>query len=152
MGNHEECPFCDWNSRAADRAVCRRFGVSCDPSFAPCAVDGITFRAKNAAIPIIYYIYYHGLAGSIVKATYDAEDRENIAKWLSLTFIKSIFGGQSDSALVTMRKVLKDTKSTKFPAQELMDAFKNDPARNYSFDDEFLEGLLEAQKDSNDAF
>ena len=111
-----------------------------------------TFRAKNAAIPIIYYIYYHGLAGSIVKATYDAEDRENIAKWLSLTFIKSIFGGQSDSALVTMRKVLKDTKSTKFPAQKLMDAFKNDPARNYSFDDEFLEGLLEAQKYSNDAF
>ena len=42
MGNHEECPFCDWNSRAADRAVCRRFGVSCDPSFAPCAVDGIS--------------------------------------------------------------------------------------------------------------
>ena len=33
-----------------------------------------------------------------------------------------------------------------------MDAFKNDPARNYSFDDEFLDGLLEAQKDSNDAF
>ena len=51
-----------------------------------------------------------------------------------------------------MRKVLKETNIKKFPAQELMDAFKNDPARNYSFDDEFLDGLLEAQKDSNDAF
>lgn len=111
-----------------------------------------TFRAKNAAIPVIYYIYYNDLADAIVKVTYDAEDRKGIAKWLTLTFIKSIFGGQTDSVLVSMRKVLKETDNKKFPAKELMDAFKNDPARNYSFDDEFIDGLLEAQKDSNDAF
>jgi hypothetical protein len=51
-----------------------------------------------------------------------------------------------------MRRVLKESDNKKFPAQELMDAFKNDPARNYSFDDKFIDGLLEAQKDSNDAF
>lgn len=111
-----------------------------------------TFRAKNAAIPIIYYIYYKNLSDIIVKVNYDAKDKEAITKWLILTFIKSIFGGQTDTVLITMRKVLKETNIKKFPAQELMDAFKNDPARNYSFDDEFLDGLLEAQKDSNDAF
>lgn len=111
-----------------------------------------TFRAKNAAIPVIYYIYYHDIADSVVKPTYDKEDKNAITKWLTLTFIKSIFGGQTDSVLVSMRKVLKETKCTRFPAQELMDSFRNDPARNYSFDDEFLDGLLEAQKDSNDAF
>lgn len=111
-----------------------------------------TFRAKNAAIPIIYYIYYKGLQDTIVKATYDEEDKKAITRWLTLTFIKSIFGGQTDSVLVAMRKVLKETDNKQFPAQELMDAFKNDPARIYSFDDEFLDGLLEAQKDSNDAF
>lgn len=111
-----------------------------------------TFRAKNAAIPIIYYIYYNNLADSIIKATYDPEDKRTIAKWLAITFIKSVFGGQTDSVLISMRKVLKETDNKKFPAQELMDTFKNDPARNYSFDDEFIDGLLEAQKDSNDAF
>lgn len=111
-----------------------------------------TFRAKNAAIPVIYYIYYNNIADAVVKATYDADDKKTITKWLTLTFIKSIFGGQTDSVLVTMRKVLIENKGKKFPAQELMDSFKNDPARNYSFDDEFLDGLLEAQKDSNDAF
>lgn len=111
-----------------------------------------TFRAKNAAIPIIYYIYYKDLQDTIVKATYDAEDKKAITRWLVLTFIKSIFSGQTDSVLVTMRKVLKESDNKQFPAQELMDAFKNDPARNYSFDDEFLNGLLEKQYESNDAF
>lgn len=111
-----------------------------------------TLRAKNASIPVIYYIYYNNLADVVVKATYDAEDKKNITRWLNLTFLKSIFGGQTDSVLVSMRRVLKENEHKKFPAQELMDAFRNDPARNYSFDDEFLDGLLEAQKDSNDAF
>lgn len=114
--------------------------------------NNITFRAKNAAIPVIYYIYYNNLSDTIVKATYDKDDKEAISNWLILTFIKSIFGGQTDSVLVAMRKVLKNAKGKKFPAKELMDTFKNDPARNYSFDDDFLDGLLDAQKDSNDAF
>lgn len=111
-----------------------------------------TFRAKNAAIPVIYYIYYHDLAYDIVKPTYDEEDKQNIARWLNLTFIKSIFGGQTDSVLVLMRKVLKETENKLFPEQELMDAFKNNPARNYSFDEDFIDGILESQKDSNEAF
>lgn len=111
-----------------------------------------TFRAKNAAIPVIYYIYYKDIADSVVKATYDSEDKKNIAQWLTLTFIKSVFGGQTDSVLVAMRRVLKETDNKKFPIAELMDAFRSDAARNYSFDDEFIDGLLEAQKDSNDAF
>lgn len=111
------------------------------------------FRAKNAAIPVIYYIYYHDLADKITKVNYDKDDRLAISKWLSLSFIKSIFGGQPDTVLVRMRKVLHDTASTnKFPVQELMDAFKSDPSRNYSFDDDYLDGLLESQKDSNEAF
>jgi uncharacterized protein with ParB-like and HNH nuclease domain len=110
------------------------------------------FRAKNAAIPVIYYIHKNHLSECIVKATYDNENKKTISKWLVLTFIKSIFGGQTDSVLVNMRKVLKNNNSNEFPAKELMDAFKGDPARNYSFDDDYIEGLLESQKDSNEAF
>lgn len=114
--------------------------------------NNTTFRAKNAAIPIIFYIYYNDLDNSIVKATYDLEEKKNISRWLILSFIKSMFGGQTDNVLVLMRKVLKEKIGQKFPVQALMDAFKNDAARNYSFDDEFIDGLLETQKDSNDAF
>lgn len=110
-----------------------------------------SFRAKNAAIPIIYYIHSHNLADTINTPLYDKKDKETIAKWLILSFIKSIFGGQSDSVITTIRNVLKETNSNKFPAQEIMDAFKSE-SKNYSIDDDFITGLLEAQKDSNEAF
>lgn len=110
-----------------------------------------SFRAKNAAIPIIYYIHSHNLADKINTPLYDREDKEIIAKWLILSFIKSIFGGQSDSVITTIRSVLRETKSKMFPAQEIMDAFKSE-SKNYSIDDDFITGLLEAQKGSNEAF
>lgn len=111
-----------------------------------------TFRAKNAAIPIIYYIYHGNLADKVTKATYTAGDKEKIAKWINLSFIKSIFGGQTDSVLVTIRKMLRDNITGEFPLKGIMEAFKSDPARNYSMDDDFIEGLLSAQYESNEAF
>lgn len=111
-----------------------------------------TFRAKNAAIPVIYYIYYNNLETTIIKPTYDATDKKSISQWLILSFLKSIFGGQPDSVLITMRKVLRENMGGKFPVDKLMEAFLADPAKNYSLDEDFIDGLLEAQKDSNEAF
>ncbi|WP_391591889.1 hypothetical protein MCAV_00450 [[Mycoplasma] cavipharyngis] len=50
-----------------------------------------------------------------------------------------------------MRTVLSKNLGEIFPYKELIDAFKNDPARNYSFDDEFIDGLIESEKDSDNA-
>ncbi len=111
-----------------------------------------TFRAKNAAIPIIYYIYYNNLENVIAIPSYkDKENKKIIKRWLILTFIKSIFGGQTDSVLRKMRDVLKTNLKNVFPDKVLMDAFKADPARNYSLDDDFINNLIEAEKDSDDA-
>ena len=110
------------------------------------------FRAKNAAIPIIYYIYYNKLNKKIIKATYDKEDKELISKWINLSFIKSIFGGQTDTVLVNIRKVLKENIGNRFPLEGIINAFKNDPARNYALDDDFIDGLLTSQYESNEAF
>ena len=74
----------NWNS--LKKAIIAAFKL-----FDMLGFDNSTFRAKNAAIPVIYYIYYNNLADCIVKPTYNAEDKNNIMKWLTLTFIKSIF-------------------------------------------------------------
>jgi len=102
-------------------------------------------RAKNAAIPIAYYIYKNNLADAVVKTTYDAQDKKNIAKWLAMSLLKGIFGGQSDSILKTTRTVIKESSSDKFPIQEIFDRFKSDPDKNYSFGDETINSFLEEE-------
>ena len=126
--------------------------VSAFKLFKKLGFDDRSFRAKRAAIPVIYYIFYNNLENQIFKPTFDKDDQKAIAKWLTLSFMKSMFGGQPDSVLVKMRNVLKDHPNQAFPAQEIMDEFRNDPVRNYSFDDEYIKGMLRSEKGSNDAF
>ena len=127
--------------------------VSSFKLFEQLGFNNTSFRAKNAAIPVIYYIYKHQIADAIVKDSYNLEDKKNISKWLVLTFIKSVFAGQSDSVLTAMRKVINENLNKNyFPIQEIISHFKNNPTKNYTFDEEFFDGLLEAQKDTNDAF
>lgn len=102
-------------------------------------------RAKNAAIPVAYYIYKNNLSESIVKTTYDANDKKNIAKWLSMSLLKGIFGGQSDSILKTLRTVISTSTTGKFPIQEIFDKFKGDPDKNYVFDDDVINSFLEEE-------
>lgn len=110
-----------------------------------------SLRAKNAAIPVAYYIKKNQLADSITKTTYDIEEKKKISKWLTMSLLKGIFGGHSDGTLVKMREVIKNTSTSKFPMQELYDAFKNDMDRNYYFDEESIQNLLYAQYRSNQA-
>lgn len=111
-----------------------------------------TFRAKNAAIPIIYYVYHKGLCDSIVKANYNTEDLIKIKKWINLSFIKLIFAGQTDTILTRIRKVLRKNMDNGFPLKEIADRFKNDPNKNYSLDDDFIEEMLTSPYGSNDAY
>jgi len=101
-----------------------------------------TLPSKNAAIPIIYYVYKNDLASSITKSTFSEEDKKSIVKWLNLSLIKGIFGGQSDSVLKRIRDVLKDEPSSNFPFERIVKAFEADPAKNYSLDDAFIDSVL----------
>lgn len=102
-------------------------------------------RAKNAAIPIAYYIYKNNLSDSIVKATYNQEDRNHIAKWLSMSLLKGLFGGQSDGILKSLRDIIKKSTSTTFPTSEIVDAFKSNIDKNYAFNDDVISSLLEEE-------
>lgn len=102
-------------------------------------------RAKNAAIPIAYYIHKNNLAKSIVKTTYDKTDKENISKWLSMSLIKGMFGGQSDGMLKTLRDVIKDSTNNKFPLDEIINKFKGNVDKNYAFTDDIIDSLLEEE-------
>ena len=102
-------------------------------------------RAKNAAIPIAYYIYKNGLVDEINKSTYDEADKKKIAKWLSMSLLKGMFGGTSDSVLKTMRDVISAHVGETFPLDAIVETFRANPDRNYLFNDDILIPLLSEQ-------
>jgi len=113
-------------------------------------LDGLGYsdsslRAKNAVIPITYYIYKNQLSGSILASYRYREEKTNIIKWLNISIIKGIFGGQSDGVLKKIRDIIKNEPTTSFPLDTIIQAFSSDPNKNYSMDDLFIESLLTEQ-------
>jgi len=112
-----------------------------------------SLRAKNAAIPIIYYLYHRGIENDINSPIKHKEDKVVIKKWLCLSLLKGVFGSQSDSVLMGIRKAIRaELVDTIFPLDRIKEEFKGNPVKNLSFDDDFINGLLTTQKDAPDCF
>lgn len=112
-----------------------------------------SFRAKNAIIPIVYFIYYNKLQNSINSMAKHMEVKAQIRQWLCISLLKGVFGGQPDSVLTKLRKELQSHKGDCiFPLEAIKEAFKEDPAKNLSFSDEFIDGLLRVQKDHSSCY
>lgn len=106
-------------------------------------------RAKNAVIPIIYYIYYNNLEDSICKKTVLLDEKKAIRKWLCISLLKGVFGGQSDAVLTRIRGVLRENKGKgSFPFEEIKAKFASDAAKNLAATDELVDGWLSIQKDA----
>lgn len=106
-------------------------------------------RAKNAVIPFIYYIFYNNLEDSICKKTVLLDEKQTIRKWLCISLLKGVFGGQPDSVLTRIRGVLKDKAGTNiFPFEEIKNKFAADASKNLAVTDELIEGWLSIQKDA----
>ena len=119
--------------------------------------NNFSLRAKNSAIPIIYYIYHSGIENEINNPIKYKEDKLLIKKWVCLSLLKGVFGSQSDAVLTSIKKainkeLIENSKSPIFPLERIKDEFKGNPAKNLSFDDDFIEGLLTTQKDASDCF
>ncbi|UOE49147.1 DUF262 domain-containing protein [Mucilaginibacter sp. SMC90] len=116
-----------------------------------------SLRAKNAAIPVIYYIFHRGIENEINNPIRHQSDKTLIRKWLCLSLLKGVFSSQSDNVLNNIRKVIKSELETAggiatFPLDRIKAEFKGNPSKSLSFDDEYIEGLLSTQKDAGDAF
>lgn len=111
------------------------------------------FRAKNAIIPIVYFIYHNNLKDVINNKAKFNEVKSIIRQWLCLSLLKGVFGGQPDNVLNKIRKVLEKHKGDcVFPLDEIKDTFKEDAVKNLSFSEEFIDGLLTTQKDQANCY
>lgn len=112
-----------------------------------------SMRAKNAVIPIVYYIYQHQQETEILKDQKHKEEKQAMRKWLCVSLLKGVFGGQSDSVLTTIRKVLDENKDhNKFPFAQIREAFAGDDAKSLSLSDGVIENILTTQYESPNCY
>ena len=116
-----------------------------------------TLRAKNAVIPIVYYVYSKKIENIINKPNRHNEDKISIRIWLCLSLLKGIFGGQSDNILAGIKKVVnkeieENGGKSVFPLLKIKNQFKSHASKNLTLDDEFIDSILITQKDDPDAF
>lgn len=109
-----------------------------------------SLRAKNAAIPLAYYLYKQTfkdkpLHQSINNLNNLRDERMALSRWLHMALLRGIFGGQADGVLTKMRDLLKKHLSKRaFPIEGIIDDFKA-TNKDLRFDDAYLKGLLEMQ-------
>ena len=106
-------------------------------------------KTMNAVIPIVYYIYKHDIEKTINdNALMHKDEKKEMRKWFCISLLKHVFGGQSDYVLVGIRNVLNEkANESRFPFDEIKEAFKSNPAKSLSFNEEVIDGLLSLHKD-----
>ena len=112
-----------------------------------------SLRAKNAIIPIVYYVYYHNLESEILKDNKHNDEKAAMRKWLCISLLKGVFGGQSDSVLTGIKDVLRENERVEqFPFDEIKARFASNGAKSLSLSDEEIEDLLKTQKDAPNCY
>lgn len=125
-------------------------------------LNDASLRAKNAAIPIAYYLYNKNndktnnkkqLYDDINKRSRHNEERNLIRQWLHMALLKGVFGGQGDSLLTNLRKIIRENLhySSHFPLEAIIKNYKGS-TKDLSFDDDFIERLLKTQKSDSSCF
>ena len=54
--------------------------------------------------------------------------------------------------LTRIRNVIRENLDCGFPLKEITNRFKNDPTKNYAFDDDFIEEIIISPYGSNEAY
>ena len=115
-------------------------------------------KAKNATIPIAYFLYTR--QASRTKRLYEeinntakfADEKKTIRNWLFMSLLKQVFGGQGDSILTNLRKIIDKTPLDKaFPLEGIKSEYKGSP-KDITFDTEFIDKLLITQYEDQNCF
>ncbi|MFW0714428.1 DUF262 domain-containing protein [Pedobacter sp. N23S346] len=109
-----------------------------------------TLTSNNAIIPIAYYLKSIGLPESYETSSKVIADRSNVKKWLILSLLKKVFGGQPDNTLRIIRKTITEN-SDGFPLKQISEEFKG-TNKTLNFTDEDIENMLWSKYGQSNTF
>lgn len=103
-----------------------------------------SLKSNNAVIPIAYYLMTIGNPSNFEVSSNTVNNRKKIKKWLTMSLIKRVFGGQADSILRPLREVIKANGNNEFPLDEIINRLRG-TSKTIVFTDDDIEALLELQ-------
>jgi len=109
-----------------------------------------SLRAKNAVIPIAYYLHKKTHKGqplfrTINNLAYNRNERIEIGRWLHMALLKGVFGGQADGMLTKIRKIISSHLDAEcFPLPQIVEEYMG-TNKDLRFDDEYISNLLNTQ-------
>ena len=110
-----------------------------------------SLRAKNAIIPIIYYLYQSNLYLEINKENVHHHNKGQLKTFLLISLLNKNFGGSSDSFQSKLRKIIGENIEKEFPLQVIKNEFKG-TNRSFNFDDEKIINILRTPYQQIDSF
>lgn len=106
-------------------------------------LDRDTLTSANALHPISYYLYKLNLSldGTTV---FEKDNQAIIRKWLLVSLLNNLFGGNSDRTIGISREVVKEEllHSDNFPIKKLLLSLKTH-GKFSSLDEDFIESILQ---------
>ena len=100
-----------------------------------------TLTSNYALIPIAIYINKLGNQKNFIDSPKFEIDRKNIFKFLIISLLKRLFGGQPDNVLKPIRDIINENQLS-FPINEIKDKFKG-TNKSLSFDNEDIDSLFD---------
>ncbi len=101
-----------------------------------------SLKSNNAVIPIAYYLMTLGNPGHFEVSSATAFNRKKIKKWLTMSLMKRVFGGQADSILKLLREIIKNNGQKDFPLDEIIQKLRG-TSKTIVFTDDDINNLLE---------
>ena len=77
------------------------------------------FWQYDLMLPVAYYINHLGAPDDFTSSYRFKDDRKVIKNWVYRAIIKGIFSGRSESLLIKIRGIIKNSSSGKFPETEI---------------------------------
>ncbi|WP_217587474.1 DUF262 domain-containing protein [Lentibacillus saliphilus] len=111
-----------------------------------------TLTANYAIIPIAYYLYKKGNPQSFVDSYKFIDDRKELKRFITISLLKRVFGGQPDNVLKPMREIIKNNMvSDGFSFETLKEKLRI-TNKTLRFSQEEVEDLLWTQYGNRYAF
>lgn len=101
-----------------------------------------TLASNNALIPIAYYLKNIGLPENYESSTLTIDDRSKVKKWLVLSLLKKVFGGQPDNIIKIIRDIIKEEGSKGFPLEKIIKKFKGTNKTLIFTEEDIVDNLL----------